>query len=169
MLEPAGDRGNFLLGLLRGDARFQPRIRFDPASVAILEFVSAAFEDFFHRGRHPELHRPAYECSIKSLRGDSNDCVRDAVEALRFSDDLRIAFEAALPKLVADRRYGMRAAGCIFSRQKSAAEDGVHADGVKIIRGNNASESSFGALPDAERGACDFADEKRIEQRAVPL
>ena len=53
----------------------------------------------------------------------------------------------------------MRALTCIFLWKKSAAENRVHSDGIKIIRGYNAADGALGTLADAERGAGNFADE----------
>ena len=112
------DGRDFLLRLRARDARLESYIGFDPARAAVFEFISAAFEGFFHGCRNPEMHRPAYEGSVKSFRRDADDGVRNVIEPLRLADDLWIAFEAVAPKLIADDRDGMSVASYIFVRSK---------------------------------------------------
>ena len=95
--------------------------------------------------------------------------MHDAVKALRPADDLRIATEATLPELIADDGDGMRALPNVLARQKAAAENRMHADGVEVVGGDDAAGGALGAIADAERGAGNFADEDRFAERAASL
>src|SRR5256885_3273065 len=154
-----GDCRHFLLRLLQRYSRLQSRIGLNPARAAIFQLVAAGFKNIFHRSGHPKLHAPADKSSEKSFRRDAHDGVHDSVQALRFADDLRIAFESSLPELITDHHDRMCALTCVFLWKKSAAENRVHSDGVKIIRGYDAADGALGTLADAERGAGNFADE----------
>src|SRR5256885_3049290 len=138
-----------------------------PARAAIFELVAAGLEDVLHGGGHPEVHAPADEGAVEALGGDADDGVHDAVKALRLADDLRIATEATLPELITDHRDRMRALTCVLLWKKPAAENRVHSDGIKIIRGDDAAGGALGAIADAERGAGNFADEDRFAERAT--
>ena len=93
--------------------------------------------------------------------------MHDTVEALCFADNLAIAMEVPLPKLIGDHRDGMRTLSLIFVGQKAATEDRVDADGVKVIGRDNTASGALGAIPDAERNAGNLADEGRFAERAV--
>src|SRR6266852_5801891 len=60
----------------------------------------------------------------------------------------------------------MGIASDIFALLKSAPEDGMDTDGVKIICGNDASSGDLGTVADAEGGAHDFGDDERVDERA---
>ena len=94
------------------------------------------------------MHGPAYESSVKTFRRDTYDGVYDVIESLRFPDNLRIAFEAALPELVADDCDRMGAAPGVFARLESAAQNGMHPNSVKIVRGDDAARGDVRALTD---------------------
>src|SRR5882757_9714630 len=57
----------------------------------------------------------------------------------------------------------------IFARLKSAPEDGMDTDGVKIICGDDAASGDLGAVADAEGSAGDFGDDERVDERATFL
>src|SRR5262249_27274559 len=124
----------FLLRLLESHTGIQTAVRFNPPLAAIFEFVASALEGVFHRGRYPKLHGPADKRSVKALGSYADDGVNHAVHALRLADDLRIAAEAFLPKLVTNHRHGVGVAAYVFIRFKSAPENGTYPQGVEIIR-----------------------------------
>ena len=165
--EARGDGGNFLLGLGAGDSGLEAHIGFSPARAAVFEFVSAGFEGLLHRGGNPELHGPADEGSVEAWWGDSDDGVRNVVEALHFSDDVRIGVEAAMPELVADDDDGMGVAAGIVAGLEGAAESGANTNGVEIIGGDDAADGDFGAGSDIEGAGGDFADEEGVALGAV--
>src|SRR5437763_11890970 len=101
-LQLCRDCGDLLLCLCPTDGGLQAHIGFDPSRTAVLELVASAVEGFLHRGGNPEFHRPAYERPIESLWRDSDDGVRDIVQALCLADDVAVAFEAIAPKLITD-------------------------------------------------------------------
>src|ERR1700676_3021413 len=158
---------HFLLGLQQSYARLQPHVRFNPLRTAVFQFVAAAFKGFLHRYRNPELHRPAHEGPIKSLRRDAHNRVQHAIEPLRFPDDLWVALESSLPQLIADHRHRMRVAPHFFLWVETAAENGMDADGIEIIRGYDASGRDLGAVADTERAARDFGYDEGVDQRAT--
>src|SRR5882762_10306444 len=57
----------------------------------------------------------------------------------------------------------------IFAWLKSAPKDGMDADGVKIIGGDNAASGDLSAVADAEGSARDFGDDERVDERATFL
>src|SRR5882724_10224798 len=63
----------------------------------------------------------------------------------------------------------MGVASEIFARLKSAAEDGMDTDGVKIICGDDAAGGDLGTVADAEGSAGDFGDDERVDERATFL
>jgi len=91
------------------------------------------------------------------------------IQPLRFSDYGGIAFEAALPKLMADHRHGMRTLSPVFAGEEAAAEHGGNADGVEVVGGDDAAGGALGTIADAQRGAGDFADEERLAEGAASL
>src|SRR4029077_1406607 len=135
----------------------------------ILEFVSARFKSFFHRDRHPELHRPAHESPIETFRGHADNGVHHVIEPLRLSNDLRVALKPPLPQLVADHRHGMSVAPRLLAWLEAAAENRMYPDGIKIICGYDAPRSDFGAVADAQSGPHDFGDNEGINERATSL
>src|SRR5207237_398952 len=86
-LQALRHRGNFLLRLLQTGAGFQTAVRFNPTLTAIFEFVVAGLERVFHGSRHPKLHRPADECSVKTRGGHANNRVKHTVHALRLAEN----------------------------------------------------------------------------------
>jgi len=75
------------------------------------------------------------------------------VEPLPFPDDLRIAFEAPFPELVADHGHGVGVLPDVFARLESAAENRMYPNGVKIIRRYDAPCRDLGPVADAESRA----------------
>src|SRR6266478_252808 len=63
----------------------------------------------------------------------------------------------------------MRLASRVFSRRETAAEDGMYADGIKIIGGHDASDGALSAVTKAERGASDFGDDEGVDEGAAFL
>src|SRR5713226_6834011 len=63
----------------------------------------------------------------------------------------------------------MGVAAHVFAGLKAAPENWMDADGVKIIRGYDASDSALGAIAEAERGAHDFGHDKGVDERAALL
>src|SRR5258708_3541454 len=57
----------------------------------------------------------------------------------------------------------------IFAGLKSAPEDGMDTDGVKIICGDDAARGDLSAVADAEGCAGDFGDDERVDERATFL
>src|SRR6266478_3864589 len=57
----------------------------------------------------------------------------------------------------------------IFAWLKSAPENGMDTDGVKIICGDDAASGDLGAVADAEGSAGDFGDDERVDERAIFL
>src|SRR6516162_2856354 len=167
--EPRSNCGNLLLGLIARHARLESDIRFTPSRSAIFQFVAAAVEGFHHRGRHPILHFSADESPVEPLVRDPDDGVHDVIEALRLADDFRIAIEASLPKMVADHQDWMRVAAGVFAWLKPAAENGMHSNGVKIVRRDDASRDDLSALANAHSRAGDVADKERLTQVAASL
>jgi len=51
----------------------------------------------------------------------------------------------------------------IFTWLKSAPEDGMDTDGVKIICGDDAASGDLSAVADAEGSARDFGDDERVD------
>ncbi len=90
-----------------------------------------------------------------------------AVQPLRLANNLGITFEASLPKLIADDSDGMRGASHVFARQESAAQDGMHTDGVEIVGRDDASDGALGTVADAERCAGDLTHKQCVEKGAV--
>ena len=79
------------------------------------------------------MHCPAYESSIKPLRRDTDDCVRNVIEPLCLADDLWIAFEAVPPKLIANYCDRVSVASYIFAGLEAATKHRMNADRVEII------------------------------------
>src|SRR5579871_1814012 len=113
-------------------------IGFDPTRVAIFELVSTAFERLFHGRGDPELHGPSDEGSIETLRGNPDDGVRDIIKALHLAHDLRIAFIPVAPHLITDHDDGMRITAIVFIGLEAPAEDGMNANGIEVVGGNDA-------------------------------
>src|SRR5467141_2700183 len=63
----------------------------------------------------------------------------------------------------------MGLAAHIFACLETAPENRMDADGVKIIRGYDASDGAFGAVAEAERDAHDLGDDEGVDERAVFL
>ena len=162
-----GDSGNFLLSLGARDARLETHIGFSPARAVVFEFVAAGFESLLHRGGNPELHRPADEGSVEAWRGDSDDCVRDVVEALHFSDDVWIGVETAVPELIADHDHRMGVAAGIVAGLEGAPEGRANTNGLEVIGGDDAADRGFRACADVESAGGDFADEEAVALCAV--
>src|SRR5712672_2447766 len=57
----------------------------------------------------------------------------------------------------------------IFTWLKSAPEDGMDTDGVKIICGDDAASGDLSAVADAEGCAGDFGDDERVDERTTFL
>src|SRR5215469_666721 len=96
------------------------------------------------------MHGPADEGSVKALRRNPNDCVQYIIEPLRLPNDLRIAFEATPPKLITDYHHGMSVASCIFTGLEAAPQNGMDADRVEIVCGDDAPGRDIGAIPDTQ-------------------
>ena len=148
--------------------RLESYISFNPPRTAILKFVSAALESFLHRRRNPELHGPAHESSVESLWRDSDDGVRHIVEALHLANDFRVTFEAILPELIADDHDRMGIVACILTRFEATPENRVHAGGIEIVGGDDASARGLCALSDTQRATGNLTDERVLAERAVP-
>ena len=129
-------------------SRLEPYISLNPARAAVFKLVAAAFKNFFHRRRNPKIHRPANKSSIKPLRRDANDGVRNIIKALRLADDLWIAFEPVLPQLVTDYSNRVRSAPNLFVRPEAAAKNRPHSDRIEIICRDDAAGRNLGAVPD---------------------
>src|SRR5260370_5538232 len=63
----------------------------------------------------------------------------------------------------------MGVAADVFSRLETAPENWMDTDGIKIIRGYDASNGALGAIAEAQRGAHDFVDDEGIDERAAFL
>ena len=79
------------------------------------------------------MHCPAYESSIKPLRRDADDGVRNVIEPLCLADDLWIAFEAVPPKLIANYCDRVSVASYIFTGLEAATQHRMNPDRVEII------------------------------------
>jgi len=63
----------------------------------------------------------------------------------------------------------MRVAAGVFAWLKPAAENGMHSNGVKIVRRDDASRDDLSALANAHSRAGDVADKERLTQVAASL
>src|SRR5439155_13597702 len=131
VLQALCDRGYLGLGLLRSDARFEPHEALDPAGAAIFQFVSARGESLLHRYRDPELHGPADERAVETLRRNADYRVRHTVEHLRPADDRRIAVEPLIPHLVANDGNGMSITAEILGGFEAPPEDGTNSQRIE--------------------------------------
>ena len=153
----------------RRDAGFQEDETFEGASVTILQFAAGGVESFLHRNRHPELKRNSDEGSVKVFRSDANDCVLQAVQILRLSDDLRVALVTVLPRLMADHGHGMSVASHAFFRRERATQRRTHAECFKIVRCHEAADRALGPISDAQGRRDQLVDDERLNERAVLL
>src|SRR6516225_4972545 len=74
-----------------------------------------------------------------------------AIDLNRLADDLRIAREMVLPDGVTDDDHGSAGARRSFFRKKSAAENRLDAENVKIIGGGQSPVNAFGLRDARER------------------
>jgi hypothetical protein len=151
------------------DIGLQAYVGFDPACIAVLEFVAAALKCTFHRGWDPELHRSAHERSIEALGRHANNRVRHIVQALPLADDLAIAFEATAPQLIADDDDWMGVTAYVLARFEASPEHGMDSGSVKVVRRNDAAGRYLGMVADVQRAAGNFADEPVLAERATSL
>ena len=86
---------------------------------------------------------------------------------LRFADDVRIALVTILPGHVTDDCDRMRVTSGAFFGSKSATENRSNAQRVEIIRGDDSSDRTLGAIANAQRRARDSIDDERFEERRV--
>src|SRR5207253_10087872 len=142
-------------------------VTFNPARPAVFEFVAGVIERLLHRRWHPEVERVADERAVESFRRHADDGVLNAVHILRFANDVRIAFVTIFPRHVTYDCDRMRVASRAFFGSKAAAKKWPHAKGVKMIRGHHSSDRTLGAVPNAQRCACDFIDNERLKKRRV--
>src|SRR5581483_647751 len=90
-------------------------IRLNPAGPTILQLVTFVVEGLRHRDRNPELNRAANERSVEPFGCHADDRVWHVVQALRFSNNLRVTLEAIAPHLVADDHNRMRIVAYILA------------------------------------------------------
>src|SRR5438270_5823390 len=133
-LQLCRDCRDLLLCLCPTDGGFQAHIGFDPSRTAVLELVASAVESFLHRRGNPEFHRSADERPIESLWRDSDDGVRDIVQALRLADDLAVTFEAIAPKLITDYYKRMGIVTHVLARFETPPENRMNSECVEIVR-----------------------------------
>ena len=103
------------------------------------------------------------------FRRDANDGVLHSIQILCFPNDRRVALVPVLPHLVTDHHNGMSFAAHIFFRLESAAQNRAHADRIKVVCGNDASDRAFGSIANAECRRRQLAHNEGLDQRAAPL
>ena len=145
------DRRQLLLRLVCGDARFQKHEALERARVAIFQLVSRRVKDLLHRYRDPELERDSDEGTVKIFRRNADDRVLNAIQILRFPDNLWVTLITVLPHLVADDCDWMRIAPDAFVRREAAAQNRTHAERIKIVRSNETADRALGPVADAQR------------------
>jgi hypothetical protein len=78
-----------------------------------------------------------------------------------------ISFISIMPHLVADDDDRMGIAADVLARLKTSPKNGMNADGIKIVRRNDAPARSFSAIANAESGSDDLADESVLTERTI--
>src|ERR1700687_5545938 len=71
--------------------------------------------------------------------------------------------------MITDHGYGMGVASSVFAGLETAAKKRMESDGVKIIRGYDASDGALGAIAKAERRRHDFVHDEGVDERAALL
>src|SRR5579864_3009597 len=97
LFEPFRDARELVLCLFAGYSGPEQRKSFDPAGAAVLQLVTVQLKGLLHGNRHPELNKIADEGSVKAFRCDAYDRMRDAIQQLRFTNDVFIAMETFFP------------------------------------------------------------------------
>src|SRR5579864_9638054 len=91
------DAGHLILRLFAGDSGLQQRKAFDPARAAVLQLVTAGLKSLLHGNGHPQLNETANEGSVKAFRCDADNSMWDAIQQLRFANDVFVAMETFFP------------------------------------------------------------------------
>src|ERR1700733_4680471 len=169
VFEPAGNRGDFGLGLREGHPGPAIREAFYLTGVAIFELVSAGVEQFLHGGGDPEAKRVADERAIKSFGSDADNGVLDSVQHLGAADNGRIARVALLPGEIGDHGYRVRVAAGVLTWLEASPHEGTDTEGIEIVSGDDAAGGAGGAVAAVERGAHDAVRDEGVDQGAVPL
>src|SRR5262249_14763831 len=100
-------------------------------------------------------------------RRDADNRVLNTVKKLSLAYDCGITFVAIFPRPVTDHCHWMCVSSDCFFRAKSAAENRLHSECVKIIRRYDANGCAFGAIADAQCRASNAIDNERLKERRV--
>src|SRR5262249_17985201 len=151
------------LGLRPGDAWLESDESLDPARAPILQLVSGRVEQLLHRGRDPELHRPAHESSVEVPRSNADDRVRQAIEQLSLAYYTRISVESLFPQLITDHRDRVRVASEILRGFEAAPENRPNSERLKIVGRYDAGGHALGSIAETQRGSRDPVRDERLE------
>src|SRR5579864_7293271 len=91
------DAREIIFCLFAGDFGPEQCKSFDPVRAAVLQLVSVRLKGLLHGNGHPELNEAADECPVKAFRCDADDRMPDAIQQLRFTDDVFVAMETLFP------------------------------------------------------------------------
>ena len=132
----ARDHVHVGLGLRQRNARFQPAERMRAhrdAAIAKRRIVPLA---------DGSVDVAVMAVESEAGRDHAHDSVGRAVQGQRFSDDIGRRAEFALPQSPA-QNHDRRRAHLIVIGAESAAENGLHAEGGKEVRGNHVTAQAF--------------------------
>ena len=138
------------LRLILRDTRAKLSEHVQPENAAIIGTVETPHITI-HRDRNPQFGAKPGCTASEIPRGYPNNGVGMAIDLNRFADDLRIAREMVLPDGVTDDYHRSAGAQRSFFRKKSAAENRVDAENIKIISGGQGPVNALGLRDTGER------------------
>src|SRR5579864_1387096 len=91
------DAREIIFCLFAGDSGLEQCKSFDPVRAAVLQLVSVRLKGLLHGNGHPELNETADEGSVKAFRCDADNSMWDAIQQLRFANNVFVAMETFFP------------------------------------------------------------------------
>src|SRR6516162_2634139 len=153
--EPLGDSPHeqveLCLCLILRDTRVKLSKHVQPENAAIGGTVRTPPNVTIHRERNPQVGAEAGFAAGEIPRGYTNNGVGMAIDLNHFADDLRITREMVLPDGVTEDDHCSPGTRRSFFRKKSAAQNRVHAENVKIIGGGQSPVNALGLRGAGER------------------
>ena len=118
---------------------FPRRCRFEPRWTAR--------QARLHRNRNPDVCSGIDHVAPERRTGDSDDCVRRALQPNRRSHGVGRGSQATGPERIVHHRDGVRLRRCLVAWFKQAAAVGAYLQQRKVRAGDQCARSALGAVP----------------------
>jgi hypothetical protein len=130
-----GDRVELRLRTLHRHARPQSA-KGQPLAIASIFQSAPRFDPLLHHAGNPELRSEHALCSGESRRSDANDSEGMVVYLKQRADNSGFTAEALLPASIRKHNNRVRIGPALLVGGEGAAQERLHAEDVKIVRGD---------------------------------